>query len=248
MVKKTLIICLLFCFDNLSCKKNDPVVSRQNIGNKQNVINKSKSGLFIKIACEGTSLTYGEDIKGSDTVSSMEGFSPAFHRAKFQYPSSMLQALNNPRIFLSVRGFPGDRTTEGIERWKDSSATDICIIEYGTNDAYNYAGYATGVIPAETYKQQLKLLAQRRIDEGAWVILCIPPYLRSHDKQIAPYRLAASSVAHELSLDVFDVEASIRYLPSPYSDEVHFNSNGYRQWGFDIAKLIYPADNRSLGQ
>ncbi|MDB4901258.1 MAG: hypothetical protein JWQ63_539 [Mucilaginibacter sp.] len=241
MIKKEVItgIFISICF--IACKKtNDPIISAQNITNKQNVIKKYRSGLFIKIACEGTSLTYGEDIKDSDTISSAGGFAGAITRAKYQYPSSMLQALENYKATISVRSFPGDRTTEAIERWKDSTSADVCIIEYGTNDAYNFSGYASGIIPVNTYKRQLKFLAQRRIDQGAWVILCIPPYLKSYNKQINPYRLAASSVAHELSLNVFDIEASIKQLPVPYSDEVHFNSTGYRKWGFDIAVLIYP--------
>ncbi|HEY2581194.1 MAG TPA: SGNH/GDSL hydrolase family protein [Mucilaginibacter sp.] len=242
MIKNITIAVILISAGYLSCKKDDPVLNTQNIANKKSIIAKSKSGLFIKIACEGTSLTYGEDIKGSDTASSRIGFPGAITRAEYQYPSSMLQALNNHKVFLSVRGFPGDRTTEAIERWKDSTSADICIIEYGTNDAYNYAAYASGIVPADTYKKQLELLVQRRIDQGAWVILCIPPYLENDDKQINPYRSAARSVAHELSLDVFDIEASIKQLRSPYSDEVHFNSNGYRKWGFDIATLIYPID------
>ncbi|HEY4327444.1 MAG TPA: SGNH/GDSL hydrolase family protein [Mucilaginibacter sp.] len=242
MVKNITIAAILIPVFYLSCRKNDPILGTQNIANKKSIIEKSKSGLFIKIACEGTSLTYGENIKGSDTVSASIGFSGAITRAEYQYPSSMLHALNNHKVILSVRGFPGDRTTEAIERWKDSTSADICIIEYGTNDAYNYAGYTSGIVPADTYKKQLELLAQRRVDQGAWVILCIPPYLENDDKQINPYRLAARSVAHELSLDVFDIEASIKQLRSPYSDEVHFNSNGYRKWGFDIATLIYPID------
>jgi lysophospholipase L1-like esterase len=241
MIKKEIIAGIFISICCIFCKKtNDPVTGVQNIANKQNVIKKYRSGLSIKIACEGTSLTYGENIKGSDTVSSAGGFNGAITRAKYQYPSSMLQALDNYQVTISVRSFPGDRTTEAIERWKDSTSADVCIIEYGTNDAYNFSGYASGIIPVNTYKQQLKLLAQRRIDQGAWVILCIPPYLKSDNKQINPYRIAANSVAHELSLNAFDIEASIKQLPTPYSDEVHFNSTGYRKWGFDIAGLIYP--------
>jgi lysophospholipase L1-like esterase len=241
MIKKEAIAAIFISICYISCKKtNDQITSVQNIANKHNVIEKYRSGLYIKIACEGTSLTYGEDIKGSDTISLAGVLAGSTTRAKYQYPSSMLQALDNKKITISLRGFPGDRTSEAIERWKDSTSSDVCIIEYGTNDAYNFSGYASGIIPVNIYKQQLKLLAQRRIDQGAWVILCIPPYLKSDNKRINPYRIAASSVAHELSLDVFDIEASIRQLPAPYSDEVHFNSTGYRKWGFDIAVLIYP--------
>jgi len=215
------------------------VTITQNVLNKQNVIQKARSGALIKIACEGTSLTYGEDIKGTDTTGEQPGFTNAPTRAKFQYPSSMALALNSPKIILSLRGYPGDRTTEAIARWQDSTSADICIIEYGTNDAYNFAGYPSGPVPVGTYKSQLELLAERRVSQGAWVILCLPPYLQSGDSAIVPYRNAAKSVAGELLLDVFDIEASISALTSPYSDPVHFNSAGYRKWGVDIAGTVF---------
>jgi lysophospholipase L1-like esterase len=211
----------------------------QNVLNKQNVRQKARSGAAIKIACEGTSLTYGEDIKGTDTTGEQPGFTDAPVRAKFQYPSSMVLALNSRQITLSLRGYPGDRTTEAITRWQDSTSADICIIEYGTNDAYNFAGYPSGPVPVSIYKSQLELLAQRRVSQGAWVVLCLPPYLQSGDKAIEPYRNAAKAVAAELLLDVFDIEASISALPAPYSDPVHLNSTGYRKWGVDISATVY---------
>lgn len=240
MIKKVWNVCTLILCCLVSCKKTGgPGTVTQNVLNKQKVLQKSKSGALIKIACEGTSLTYGEDIKGTDTTGEQPGFTNAPARAKYQYPSSMALALNSPKFTLSLRGYPGDRTTEAITRWQDSTSADICIIEYGTNDAYNFAGYASGAVPVSTYKSQLKLLAERRISQGAWVILCIPPYLQSGDAAIVPYRNAAKSLASELLLDVFDIETSISVLPSPYSDPVHFNSTGYRKWGVDITGIVY---------
>jgi len=238
MLKKSILtaIIIVVC---LSCKKSNNLT--QSGLNRQNVIAKIKSGKSIKIACEGTSLTYGEDIKGTDTVSAALPNGPV--RAKYQYPATMLQALNNPNITLSMRGYPGDRTTEGLERWKDSTTTDICIIEYGTNDAYNFATLAGGAVPVNTYQAQLKQLIERRLNQGAWVILCLSPMLQSKSTTIIAYRNAAIKVALELGVNAFDIEQSIKSIPSPYSDLVHFNSTGYQKWGLDMAKLLAVAGN-----
>jgi len=227
----------VFCL--FTCKKTtDPVISTQNINNKAAVIRKSKTDSLIKIACEGTSLTYGEDIAGTDTTGEQPGFVNGPTRAEIQYPLSMALALNNSKVFLSLRGYPGDRTTEGLTRWQDSTSADICIIEYGTDDAYNFVGYASGPVPVNIYKSQLETIALRRIKQGAWVILCVPPYLESGDTRIAAYRSAAMSAAHELSLGYFDIETSVQQVPSPYSDVVHLNSKGYKAWGLNITSVV----------
>ena len=221
-------------FAIIACKKDGLV--NQNLANRGIVITKVKSGESLKIACEGTSLTYGEDIEGTDTISAALPGGPT--RAKLQYPTVMLQALNNPKITLSLRGFPGDRTTDALTRWQDSTSADICIIEYGTNDAYNFASLPGGVVPVDLYQSQLKQLVERRINQGAWVILCLPPLLESNTNSIGAYRTAAIKIAEQLNLPVLDVEESIKDILKPYSDRVHLNATGYQKWGLDMANLL----------
>ena len=207
--------------------------------NKQAVINKSLAGAAIKIACEGTSLTYGVDVFGTDTTHAPASFgSGGLTRAIYQYPQTIINDFNNPKITLSMRGYPGDRTTEGITRWQDSTSADVCILEYGTNDAYNFAYFASGTVPLSTYKTQLELLAKRRINQGAWVIICIPPDLANGDTTINAYQKMAAAVAKELDVDAFNVEASILQVNLPYSDNVHFNSKGYKKWGDDMMGIL----------
>ena len=237
-----IIACIYLAFT--ACKKSTElteIAKNQNIANKKAVIAKLRAGSSIKIACEGTSLTYGEDIQGLDTVAPSLPAGPT--RAKYQYPASMLKGLNNPNISLSLRGYPGDRTTEAIERWKDSTTADICIIEYGTNDAYNFVGYASGIVTVKVFKTQLKTLIERRIHQGAWVIICLPPSLENKSKIINAYRSTVVLVALEYSLNVFDVNESIRSIPAPYSDNVHLNSEGYQKWGIDLSKLVSTVNN-----
>ncbi|TWI94225.1 lysophospholipase L1-like esterase [Mucilaginibacter frigoritolerans] len=229
-------------FANISSPPPAPPLPPSEENNKNIVIQKIKSSKNIKIACEGTSLTYGQDINGTDTVPSSLPNGPT--RAIDQYPAIMLKTLSASFITLSLRGYPGDRTTEGLVRWKDSTQTDICIIEYGSNDAYNFAGYASGTVDTATYKSQLTQLVQRRINQGAWVILCLSPYLENGDQKISSYRSVADSVATKFNLDTFDVELSVKGLAPgiiPYSDNVHFNSLGYTNWGTLIANVIADA-------
>jgi lysophospholipase L1-like esterase len=240
MRKFELFILGLVCV-SLSCcdKKAPPALITPSFTNKSAVLAKAQTGAIIKIACEGTSLTYGEDIGGTDTISAPPGDVNFPTRAIYQYPSTLAATITNAKVVISMRGYPGDRTTEGLIRWKDSTSTDICIIEYGSNDAYNFAGYASGAVPVAVYKTQLEQLVQRRLNQGAWVMLCLSPYLSNGDTTITAYRNAAASVANEFSLETFDIQASIAQLQSPYSDLVHLNSMGYRKWGVDIAALFY---------
>ncbi len=229
----------VIAFVALSCSKTNTLVVVEktlNLANKQDVISRLRFGGNIKIACEGTSLTYGEDIGGTDTVTSYLLHAPT--QAIYQYPTTMIKDLNNPSITLSLRGYPGDRTTEGISRWKDSTTADICIIEYGTNDAYNFAAYSSGKVPLAAYKAQLRILVERRVNQGAWVIVCLPPLLQSHDGTLNAYRTAAKQVAKDFYATVFDVEESIKNVPAPYSDAVHLNARAYQKWGNDMAGLI----------
>jgi lysophospholipase L1-like esterase len=239
MIKNVLSLVFIICLGVFSCSKKKeapPLPKIPNLINQNTVIGHLKAGVHIKIACEGTSLTYGEDYAGTDTTFSTLPNGPT--RAKNQYPSSMLNALNNAQFTLSIRGYPGDRTTDALARWKDSTQTDICIIEYGTNDAYNFGGYASGSVSVATFGVQFRQLVKRRVDQGAWVIVCLPPYLESGDKTITAYRDTAKVVAAAFSTPVFDVEQSISTIPAAYSDGVHLNAVGYEKWGVDIAAFI----------
>jgi lysophospholipase L1-like esterase len=240
MPRNNLLVFFLLYLSLSGCsKKKQELVLTQSLTNKNAAIAKAHAGATIKIACEGTSLTYGEDIAGTDTTSEAPGFINGPTRAIYQYPQSMAATITTAKVVISMRGYPGDRTTEALTRWQDSTNADICIIEYGTNDAYNFAGYASWTVPVGTYKTQLEQLVQRRLDQGAWVILCISPQLQSGDVTINAYRSTAMQVAREFSLDAFDVETSISQVTAGYSDVVHFNSNGYRKWGVDMAAFIY---------
>jgi lysophospholipase L1-like esterase len=224
-----------------ACKKTQvnaiAAKGTQNSVNKLAFYTKVNAHLPIKIACEGTSLTYGQNVPGVELP--INGASQT--RAMYQYPSTLQLTLQATGLNVNVinRGFPGDRTTEGLSRWQDSTVADICILEYGTNDAFNFGGYATGTIPIPTFTNNLTQLVTRRLNQGAWVIITSPPDVDPVDTTLNAYKVAIKAVALKYDLPVFDVEKSVITGSSNYFDGVHLTAAAYQKWGIAIAPLVY---------
>src|ERR1700694_1351826 len=86
----------LYAFSILlsSCYKNDPVIGKayrgtQNSNNYLAYLTKIEANQSVKIACEGTSLTYGQNEPG--VLPPINGAGQS--RALYQYPSSLQIAL-----------------------------------------------------------------------------------------------------------------------------------------------------------
>jgi lysophospholipase L1-like esterase len=223
-----------------SCKKSRPVVVTTiltlNEKNKAAYFTKVSAHGSVKIGCEGTSLTYGQNVPGVNPP--INGASQ--QRALYQYPSSLQIALIAYGINANVinRGFPGDRTTEGISRWKDSTVADVVIIEYGTNDCFNFGGYSTGILSIPAFTDSLTEIVKRRLDQGAWVIINSPPDLNPVDTTINKYRTAIGKVATTFNLTVFDVQKSVIQSSADYFDGVHLTATAYQRWGNNIATIL----------
>lgn len=243
---RTVFLLLLLSFINFSCYK---VVSTRVIkGLSENAVipfRKSSPVLSyfsikkqLKISCEGTSLTYGlqEDGKVLPINNATQS------RASYQYPSTLYQNLKLIYKNLEVvnRGFPGDRTKEGLLRWNTSEPADIVIIEYGTNDAYNFQSYPDGAIPVAEFRSNLVALAKVRLNQGSKVVICLSPYLSdpSSVSKLNPYRDAAKQVASELNLLFFDVDSAINGLGYYWSDGVHLKPEAYKLWGQKLANVL----------
>jgi len=232
--------CLFFFFS--SCKSDSftsTSVYPETI-NKRNhalYLAKIRAQLPVKIACEGTSLTYGQNIPGP--MPPINGASQT--RALYQYPETLHQALINKGINANVinRGYPGDRTTEGILRWQDSTVADVCIIEYGTNDAFNFGGYASGKLTVEAFSDSLNKIVVRRLSQNAWVIITLPPSMNPADKAIDNYWQVINVIADKYGLPVFNVEKSVISNKHDYFDTVHLTALAYQKWGLNIASMLY---------
>jgi lysophospholipase L1-like esterase len=235
--KKIIVGFVILITGFISCKKDGPLF----VTNPASINGKNKTAFFakilanepVKIACEGTSLTYGENNPGVEPP--ING--AVQDRALYQYPSSLQAALKSYGINANIinRGFPGDRTADGIARWKDSTVADIVIVEYGTNDCFNYAGYSSGTLSVPAFTDSLSKIVQRRLDEGAWVVICSPPNLRSGGSELNAYKNAITNVANIFSLPVFDVQKSVIKGSADYSDQVHLTAAAYQRWGDVLA-------------
>ncbi len=235
---------IILCYSSfllLSCTKTQPVSAltyggSQNFKNKLVYLAKITNHQPVKIACEGTSLTYGQNVPGVLPPINNAGQT----RALYQYPSSLQLTLQTAGINANVinRGFPGDRTTEGIIRWRDSVSADVCIIEYGTNDAFNFGTYLSGPLTISAFTDNLNSIVKRRIDEGAWVIITSPPDINPPDTLLNGYKKAILAVAQKFDLPSFDVEKSVITSNADYFDGVHLTALAYQKWGVNIAPLL----------
>lgn len=232
---------LLLLFIATSCKKSTiveatTVIPVENDQNKIALIAKLSSNGLVKIACEGTSLTYGQNVPGP--VGPINGAGQT--RALYQYPGTLAQVLkkNNYNVNVVNRGFPGDRTTEGLFRWKDSTKADIVILEYGTNDDYNFGGYSSGKLSIEEFTGNLDTLVKRRLDQGAYVIISSPPDLSPADNTLLPYKTAIANVAKLYHVPVFDIENDVIQNSDDYFDGVHLSCFAYEKWGAVAASYI----------
>ncbi len=235
---------LLYVFSILlsSCYKNESVTAKayrgtQNSNNYLAYLTKIEANQSVTIACEGTSLTYGQNVPGVLPPIN----SASQYRALYQYPPSLQIALRAVGINALVinRGFPGDRTTEGIIRWRDSTIADVCILEYGTNDAFNFAGYSSGALTIPAFTDSLSKMVERRLDQGAWVIITSPPDINPPDTALNSYKTAILKISKNFDLPVFDVEKSVIISSNDYFDGVHLTALAYQKWGVNIAPLLY---------
>ena len=243
-IRKSCISFYIFLVFLFSCNKNYPVfaIAYSNTLNTKNYlayVAKINARQPVKIACEGTSLTYGQNQPGV-----LPGINGAGQqRALYQYPSALQITLQSEGINANVinRSFPGDRTIEGLTRWRDSTVADVCILEYGTNDAFNFGGYPSGSLTIPAFTDSLSKIVKRRLEQGAWVIITSPPDLNPPNLILDNYKAAILAVAKNYDLRVFDVEKSVVTGSSDYFDGVHLTALAYQKWGIDIAPLLnYP--------
>jgi len=243
-IRKSYASLYVFLIFLVSCNKNHPVFAiaygeTLNSKNYLAYLTKINAWQPVKIACEGTSLTYGQNQPGV-----LPGINGAGQqRALYQYPSTLQITLHSEGINANVinRGFPGDRTIEGLTRWRDSTVADVCIVEYGTNDAFNFGGYPSGPLTIPAFTDSLSKIVKRRLEQGAWVIIASPTDLNPPNPMFNNYKAAILAVAQNYDLRIFDVEKSVITGNSDYFDGVHLTALAYQKWGIDIAPLLnYP--------
>ncbi|MBV7534043.1 GDSL-type esterase/lipase family protein [Chitinophaga sp. sic0106] len=197
---------------------------------------KIRAGAAVTIACEGTSLTYGQQYPDGP-VPGING--STIPRAQYQYPSALQNTLQYAGINATVinRGYPGDRTIEGLTRWDTCSPVDAVIIEYCHNDAMNYASYPSGVVPIDQYKVNLSAIVERRLKQHSWVLLTLPPDIDDSTGQakINLYKTAIVEVANKYNLDIVNSQQIIGWMSTQWVDGLHLNALANNEWGSQAA-------------
>ncbi len=125
-----------------------------------------------RVAFEGDSLIYGQDETQTGRRPPING--AAQGRSASPTPEHFDELLGY-RLQVENRGFPGDRTIDGLRRWRAAKKAALVVIMYWTNDAMNFAGHPDGAIGLERYARALQELVLRRQKEGAAVVLMTPP-------------------------------------------------------------------------
>jgi lysophospholipase L1-like esterase len=175
------------------------------------------------IAAEGDSLTYGMDISPAGKPTQINH--APFTRSANPYPETLAADLGGCAQVVN-RGFPGDRSVDGLVRWQNVPAVNVALLMYGSNDATNYGHSATGVVSADIFHSVLRLIAMRRMAQGATVVLLLPPPIENPraEAMIAPYRHEVQALGKEMGLPVFDPRQALNGIDPIFTeDKVHLS-------------------------
>jgi lysophospholipase L1-like esterase len=190
------------------------------------------------VAAEGDSLTYGMDISNAGIQTQINGATQA--RSISPYPETLADQLRGC-AHVANRGFPGDRSVDGLVRWQAAAPANFTILMYGSNDALNNGGAATGPITVETFKSVMELLAKRRLQTGGKVLLLSPPPIgNAHlEKLIDPYRAAVRDTARGLGIGFMDTGEMLKGVSPVWTkDQVHLSPSANIAIATSTSRLI----------
>lgn len=176
------------------------------------------------ISAEGDSITYGQDTSSALTLPPINGAVQT--RSVTPWPETLAAQLG--QITVVNRGFPGDRTNDGLERWKSAAAPDLAIIAYGVNNWGNYGGYADGITTVDIYRRELYALIERRQRQGAQVLVLAPVPVEAgpNGLPLAPlsdYVGASREVAAQAGAAWLNPAAALATVAQPYTDTIHLS-------------------------
>jgi lysophospholipase L1-like esterase len=189
------------------------------------------------IAFEGDSIVYGQDETNTGTRPPING---AGQRRNQTPLPEYLEHLLDYRIRVENRGFPGDRSSEGLTRWVRSQKVSLVFVMYGTNDAANFAGYPDGIIPVDRYSENLRTIVAHHQRAGEQVVI-VPPApvgVAEWDERITLYRQAARRVAAESKVDVFETSPAIADVGEKWVDQLHLSGEALRSLATSLHKHI----------
>lgn len=179
------------------------------------------------VAFEGDSLTYGQDIS-TETGGRPPINGTVLPRSENPFPE--LFAADHPGLTVLNRGYPGDRTSDGLKRWKNAPVAQVTFLMYGTNDFGNFARHPDGPRTAAEFSLHLEKLISLKQKRGARVILMAPPPLANpaSDKKLEPYRAAVSEIAARDNLTFIDTSIPLKAISNKWTDGLHLSVQSNR--------------------
>lgn len=186
------------------------------------------------IATEGDSLTYGWDTTASGTQSGSVG-----SKSPTPYPET-LQHLLCDRVSVINRGYPGDRTLEGLVRWQNVNNVQLAVLMYGTNDTGDFRPAHEGALTPDSYRAVLMDLVRRRQAQGARVLILSPPPAQDKqvDASIEPFRVAAQQAASITGADFLSTAEAFGPGAATWNDGLHLTPEGYRLLAQRVASVV----------
>jgi lysophospholipase L1-like esterase len=178
--------------------------------------------LGSRVAFEGDSLIYGQDETQAGRRPAINGAEQG--RSVSPLPEHLSELLQH-KVQIENRGFPGDRTTDGLERWRHAADVALVFIMYGTNDAMNFGGRCSGILTLSDYVTNLKELVDRHRAVGAKVVLMTTPPIGvpEWDSRVSPYRAEARRVARQLDIPILDTSEVLSGIADKWVDGLHLN-------------------------
>ncbi|WP_139837504.1 SGNH/GDSL hydrolase family protein [Xenorhabdus beddingii] len=212
--------------------------SRRNAINLASAYSKFKHNEDVTVVCVGDSMTAGFDINSKDKVPPDNG-DWATH-APVTYPMALMYILNlytgvNHRVIN--RGYSGDTARTSYERWIHSPNAHVAHIMLGINDSGGGHGATF-----DEYIHYMEKLIQRYVDWGCGVILhtTTPIIFNSVNNHSQYFTQAIRTLANMYGCPVFESDTVVQYsiYDGVYSDNVHFNTQGYNKYGNAVGAFI----------
>lgn len=199
-------------------------------------LNKLMQDKQINVVCIGDSITYGYDETSDDKLPPAEGH--VRYRAPIQYPLQLQKELRRIYATNSINainyGYSGDTVKSSYERdaWKIDPKCNLAIIMFGINDEAKN-------LSITTFSEYLVKWIERLNNWETGVILMTPTVLNSGgtSKKLDGFRFAMKQVADLYGCKLFETNEFVDSYSKDaiYSDNTHFNKEGYKILGNSLA-------------
>lgn len=186
---------------------------------------------------EGDSLTYGFDRTETDGLPPINAF--PMKRSRLPFPEEVGRLMGGSVVVVN-HGYPGDRSAEGLARWRDAPTTALTVILFGTNDFGNYGRLAAGPLDPQAFRQGLEALVDRRLAQGGRVLLLTPPPLGNSeaDRRLEAYRAVVREVAQARGLPLVDTAAAMQDVDPAWTDRLHLSRQANAAIAAQVAMRI----------